>query len=78
MRKAHSLLGKALGLRAGEVLTVLEQGGEIVVMRGGGEANESVREAVLNGVAYNPDMSRWQLRPGASIARTGAQVRIRL
>lgn len=78
MRKAHSLLGNALGLRSGEVLTVLEQGGEIVVLRGGGEADGRVREAVLNGVAYNADMDRWQLQPGASIARTGAQVRIRL
>ena len=72
-----SLLAKALGLRRNEVITVDFRGDEIQVQRGGGEADDLVREVVLNGVQFVPAVDQFRLRPGSDARRLGVQVRIR-
>lgn len=74
----RSLLGRALGLRAGEAFTVLLEGGEIVVRcNNGGEANDVVRDAVIDAVVFTPSGSP-RVRKDSAVYHAGAQIRLRL
>ena len=73
----RSLSAKALGLRQGEVLTVLEEGGSYTVRRNGGEANDMIRDAVLGAVAFTPD-GQPRIRKDSVVYRAGVQIRLRL
>ena len=73
----RSLLGRALGVKPGEIITVVIGGDDIRVLRGRGEANPAVRDFVLDAVVFHPEANRFQLRSSHPIWGTGAQIRIR-
>ncbi len=70
----RSLLGKALGIRPGQVIHVRydAEGGGIVV-RG---ANEMVKAVVAEAVMYD-HAGRLRLDPKSDLHQTGAQFRLR-
>jgi hypothetical protein len=72
----RSLSAKALGLRQGEVFTVLMKGGTVTVLRGSGEANPMVAAAVVDAVAYTPE-GQLRVRHDSLVYRAGCQVRIK-
>jgi hypothetical protein len=75
MSKGRNPTGKALKIRAGEVLTAERVDGSWVVRRHSGRANEAVEQAVVNSLSYSVELDRFI--PVGPITNTGAVIRVR-
>ena len=73
MSHRGSLLGKAIGLRPGQVVVVRHLSDGSIVVSG---ANEYAKEIIADNVGYDA-LGRLRIDPRSDLRRTGAQFKLR-